>query len=343
MSLAPSSVEIRSETLALELWREYVQWLLSRKLRQSLAKSLEHFGLSPEAATTFLENLVMRQLLDDDFDPTGPHLTSPDPDIIESALLAIRRTDLDSDSIQNLIVDSGRDLASEQVALLRSTPFPNVYSNDAQLSIGQFSLAWSEPLERAFRTVRKSHDRTCSLFYLLRSALRYDSIFARTRHIGPPQAVYDAFHEWGVRNEGFASPFNARLIDRPDSRFFSVFPDTDAPFGSQGSFFDADLDQYDGAWCLDPPFLPETLDRVDRIIAAMRAARPERGVILIVPESHQVATPPDETVILEAGVHWVEGLGQTFFALPVNVTIHRYGPVPGFSADIIRRGYSRPA
>jgi phosphorylated CTD-interacting factor 1 len=36
----------------------------------------------------------------------------------------------------------------------------------------------------------------------------------------------------GVEAEGFASPLNCRWL-----RYCSAFPDTDAPFGSLGSFF----------------------------------------------------------------------------------------------------------
>ena len=39
---------------------------------------------------------------------------------------------------------------------------------------------------------------------------------------------------WGVKCEGFASPLNCRL---GAGHFCSAFPDTDAAFGSLGSFF----------------------------------------------------------------------------------------------------------
>jgi len=39
---------------------------------------------------------------------------------------------------------------------------------------------------------------------------------------------------WGVECEGFASPLNCRL---GAGHFCSAFPDTDAAFGSIGSFF----------------------------------------------------------------------------------------------------------
>jgi len=31
---------------------------------------------------------------------------------------------------------------------------------------------------------------------ILKSALRYGSIYSETRHIGPPQKVYDLFYKW---------------------------------------------------------------------------------------------------------------------------------------------------
>jgi hypothetical protein len=58
----------------------------------------------------------------------------------------------------------------------------------------------------------------------------------------------------GVDMEAFASPLNARL-----PHFCSMFPDTDAPFGSMGNFFRFRAAQ--GSFEVNPPFVEEVMDR----------------------------------------------------------------------------------
>ena len=169
--------------------------------------------------------------------------------------------------------------------------------------------------------------------------MRYASIFAKTRHIGPPQIVYDDFYKWGVRNEGFASPFNARMLGKPDGKFFSAFADTDGVFGSQGSLFQARRQDHSGAWCLDPPFLPQTMARTVATIERWRSEPDCPAILLIVPSSFQPAYAPDETVLLQAGHHCYTGLDGQMNPLPVDVSIHRFGPLPGFDAERIQQGY----
>ncbi len=103
-----------------------------------------------------------------------------------------------------------------------------------------------------------------------RTALRYAAAAMGSQHWGLTQAHYAALYESGVRNEGFASPFNSRtvVIGRPDARFCSVFPDTDAIFGSLGSFFDADLPAVPGAWTANPPFIEDLMAKAAAHIEA---------------------------------------------------------------------------
>ena len=58
----------------------------------------------------------------------------------------------------------------------------------------------------------------------------------------------------GVNMECFASPLNSRY-----ARFCSAFPDTDAAFGSRGSFFH--FRPTHGSFQANPPFVPEVISR----------------------------------------------------------------------------------
>lgn len=86
-----------------------------------------------------------------------------------------------------------------------------------------------------------------SLFCLL---ARYDMLQGAGLQAALPGAVFDVLLTlYGCNLECFASPLNCRY-----ERFFSAFPDTDAPFGSLGSFFDHNFTQ-GGSYQANPPFV----------------------------------------------------------------------------------------
>lgn len=213
--------------------------------------------------------------------------------------------------------------------------------NAEHFEIGVFELKRNQYIDKAFEFVKSKSDATIAANAVLRSALRYASIYAETRHIGPPQKVYDLFYDWGIRNEGFASPFNARLLGKPDAQFYSLFKDTDEIFGSAGSFFKLRRPENPGHWCLDPPFTSEIMTKVDHILKDWLATYKTLSFLLIIPESHSPANPPDETVTLKKDIHHYEGLEGGLKPLPVNVCIHRYGQFDDFSAEAILKGYSK--
>ncbi|KAI2513234.1 Phosphorylated CTD interacting factor 1 WW domain [Fragilaria crotonensis] len=96
---------------------------------------------------------------------------------------------------------------------------------------------------------REEHDASfvSSLFCLL---IRYDMLQGAGLQAALQGAVFDVLLRlYGCNLECFASPLNCRY-----ERFFSAFPDTDAPFGSLGSFFDHDFLQ-GGCYQANPPFV----------------------------------------------------------------------------------------
>ena len=213
-------------------------------------------------------------------------------------------------------------------------------ATEKTIGFDDFELKRNAYIDRAYNFLDSQAEAPSeAAIQLLRSALRYASIYSETRHIGPPQEVYDAFYDWGIRNEGFASPFNARLLGKDNAQFYSLFKDTDGILGSGGSFFNLEQPENPGHWSLDPPFLDETMQRVDKTIAQWREKYPEIGILLIVPAHHKPANTPDETVQLKSKKHHYEGLAGTKNPLPVDVNIHRYGPIEAFSAKVIEEGY----
>jgi len=87
-------------------------------------------------------------------------------------------------------------------------------------------------------------------------ALRYTSLGGGGFQAALQEDCFDVLKEdWGVTFEGFASPFNCMY-----KRFCSAFPDTDAPFGSVGSFFD--FHPTEGSFELNPPFEETLVERI---------------------------------------------------------------------------------
>lgn len=93
----------------------------------------------------------------------------------------------------------------------------------------------------------------------------------------------------GIYNEAFASPLNSRalLLGKPEYRFCSLYPDTDAVFGSMGSFFDQEHlagekpGDYIG-WMINPPFTEKILEDIrDMVIKSLEKAISNDSNIII--------------------------------------------------------------
>lgn len=102
------------------------------------------------------------------------------------------------------------------------------------------------------------------------SCLRYISIMPYSgQQLAVPQSHYNLLYSnYNVRNEGFASPFNSKLIEKSFGKYCSLFGNSiDSQLGSIGSFFDIDLTKIDGNWMCNPPFFEFILEKMaDHII-----------------------------------------------------------------------------
>jgi len=310
----------------------YGQWSMSRLVLEE-ARTLVASPQQRARVKAALENALMRLVLDED-------------DLAPIELFSRLDTETLRYGFECVGMDGAPELVMRLEAFVRErvcgyegaidAPEPSLERE--ALIVGEWRQVRNAPVERLLRYALERMEHREALACVAASGLRYSAIYAETRHIGPPQIVYDLFHDWGVRNEGFASPFNTRLLGKEGAGFFSAFPSTDRPFGSRGSFFSSDWKEFEGAWCVDPPFLPETLRRTDDMIAEWRG----QGcppILLIGPSSYDVQTRFDEEVRLEKGTHFYEGLDGGLHPLPVDVSIWRFGELQGFDAAAIREGY----
>ncbi|GAA0756765.1 PCIF1 family methyltransferase [Psychroflexus lacisalsi] len=325
-----NSVEINSEVKD-----EYQHWALSQKILEDVFQYLSVKGNKSEVKAG-LENTLMN--LQPSHEIYGQDLfLKVDYDSIKSGFgyANLILTEIETQHCFQLIKDASK-------TYFETIETPKEAKIDTNLfEIGNFKLKRNQYIDKAFNYVESKSDEAKATNAILRSALRYGSIYAETRHIGPPQKVYDLFYEWGIRNEGFASPFNARVLGKSEAQFYSLFEDTDSIFGSGGSFFNLSKPENPGDWCLDPPFTTEIMSKVDSILKNWLEAYKNLSFLLIIPESHTPENKPDETVTLKKDIHYYEGLEGVLKPLPVNVCIHRYGKLDGFSAEAILEGYSK--
>jgi hypothetical protein len=88
---------------------------------------------------------------------------------------------------------------------------------------------------------------------VIKMLTRYATIISGSQHWEAPLQYFKVLYALGVRFEGFSSPVNSQFIrpEFPDTHICTLFPDTDAPFGSIGGFFQVDFLSY---W--RPDFVP---------------------------------------------------------------------------------------
>ena len=110
--------------------------------------------------------------------------------------------------------------------------------------------------------------------------LRYKALHGGGFQASLPACVFDVLkREFGVEMEGFASPLNSRF-----SCFCSAFPDTDAVFGSLGSFFE--FCPRSGSFALNPPFVGDLIlhaaEHCERLLRVANDARRPLSFVIVV-------------------------------------------------------------
>jgi len=122
---------------------------------------------------------------------------------------------------------------------------------------------------------------------IIRMIIRYSSMMPAGQQWSIPDAVYDVLvNDFGADIEAFASPLNSRMMSR-GGNYFSLFRDTDEPFGSRGSFFEgARRDMPGHVSVVNPPFTPDVMERaisqcID--ICESGGSKSDTTMIIIVP------------------------------------------------------------
>eukprot|EP01061_Rhynchopus_euleeides_P010900 TRINITY_DN20466_c0_g1_i1.p1 TRINITY_DN20466_c0_g1~~TRINITY_DN20466_c0_g1_i1.p1 ORF type:complete len:417 (+),score=142.67 TRINITY_DN20466_c0_g1_i1:69-1319(+) len=105
---------------------------------------------------------------------------------------------------------------------------------------------------------------------------RYTALGGHGYQAGLVADAFDLLHrDLQVTCECFASPLNCRY-----KRFCSAFPDTDAVFGSLGSFFN--FHPRYGSYEANPPFVPETMTECVRHVEALLGHKDAKALSFVV-------------------------------------------------------------
>lgn len=129
------------------------------------------------------------------------------------------------------------------------------HDNQYYIKIGNFKKYLSNERVNILRKLA-SDDQ------IILATLRYASILAGNQHWNIPASVYKILVEnHNAEIEGFASPFNSQIIRFNNTKrynFCSLFHDTDAVFGSVGSFFDYDFTNK--ITVVNPPYVLDIME-----------------------------------------------------------------------------------
>lgn len=196
----------------------------------------------------------------------------------------------------------------------------------------------------------------------LNALLRYAALGAYSSSWGVPfEAARRLYEDFGVKYEGFASPLNSRLMTFEGTAFCSLFEDTDAAFGSIGSFFEAGRTVGgEGAWMVNPPYTEKLLAAAAAIVLERAAAEPEYEAYFMCPrwtdsEAYsRMARSPHLVAMQETTKRGVfrsedsQGVQKTgaptaFFAIAGTATPARRARMVRGMAAIFRAGASRAA
>ena len=213
----------------MSLFREYSRWQLSR---QQL--SLAQRGLNRKQC------YEMRNILERWFLSTHNGIASDEKMISEVVEKGLHLSESATKLVNHLVE-------------LNKTSFPSYVTNQT-VNVSEKSIVYNGFIKSLTPRIKYLLSKG-SPTQVTTMLLRYESLLPGGQHWGIPWVLADYLYILGFRNEGFASPLNSRFIDKEDGKFCSLFADTDEPFGSLGSFFSIDLENYSGGWSINPPMI----------------------------------------------------------------------------------------
>lgn len=198
-----------------------------------------------------------------DLDPVLPrHARRDDPTLVQD-LTQVGFSQHEARSIARQLAVAAAKRTASPYPPLGQAPEVVVHDGgkgqDSKLKCPAFGVSFCLPAATLakLKALHKAHARgACSSQFAsaaLVVALRYHSLGGTGFQLSLPASAFRVLEStFGVQAECFASPFNCWF-----GRYCSAFPDSDAPFGSLGSFLGFSPTR--GSFEANPPFSPPVL------------------------------------------------------------------------------------
>jgi hypothetical protein len=268
---------------------ESSQLQLTRKLRDLLSAGVKNDSRLMYEVDAILErwlismaNLIAQKTGGETLWATVYKITSfEDPlnqkmagELLEKSVVSSR---LDAEKLTRRVVQTANEWLEAPLVAVHAIAEYHTDADTPTISLGKYFSVTMSPRMKYLASKYQCAD-------VLRMILRYDIILGRGQQWGLPRAHFDALYDrLGVRNEGYASPLNSRLLEKPEGKFCSLFPDTDVVFGSLGGFFQVTFAEHPGNWQVNPVFIASILDAsANKVIAELKAAAEAKKLILVV-------------------------------------------------------------
>jgi HrpA-like RNA helicase len=266
----PTAAVAVPESAASDVDREYLRYQCVQRIIETVTRMSAH----PYEALNCIERWLLTLANADS--GTDPIFTAAVSDTQAPVHATVTRELLEKNMANAPeIVTMVRKLATEYLATpVPIAPVPQREENGV-LTVGTFRSTMSPG---RLDLLLKSG----TLTQVARMTLRYACLLHRGQQWSlPPKFHRLVVEEYGATLEAFASPINTQILAiNPTLKFCSVFPDTDAVFGSVGSFFAQTLDQM--VVIANPPFVNDLMEAmVDKIAADLETATNLRVFITV--------------------------------------------------------------
>ncbi|GLE04375.1 hypothetical protein PINS_up013305 [Pythium insidiosum] len=281
----------RASSMTISPAMEIARQQVVRQLCQKIRRASEEMGINKLPNSVYETWQFTSRLTVAEVDPLIPHSSSDYSGLFEELIKAGATRTGAKKKCQELTKEAEKMLRRFKAQNFESSQKRRVKVSEQDgmrvLTYGACSVKLSEDhfakLRRLYERQAKKrisrpqdqHAFEAAVFSLL---LRYDSLDGGGFQAALNEECFDVLlRHFDCKMECFASPLNSRY-----SRFCSAFLDSDAAFGSVGSFFE--FTPRSGSFEANPPFIPKLIKRMaDHMTALLDAADGPLMFVIIIP------------------------------------------------------------
>ncbi|KAJ0402082.1 hypothetical protein ATCC90586_000267 [Pythium insidiosum] len=284
-------VEQRASSMTISPAMEIARQQVVRQLCQKIRRASEEMGINKLPNSVYETWQFTSRLTVAEVDPLIPHSSSDYSGLFEELVRAGATRTGAKKKCKELTKEAEKMLRRFKAQSYETSQKRRVKVSEEEgmrvLTYGHCSVKLSvshfTKLQRLYerqsqKRITRPQDRhafEAAVFSLL---LRYDSLDGGGFQAALNEECFDVLlKHFDCKMECFASPLNSRY-----SRFCSAFLDTDAAFGSVGSFFE--FAPRSGSFEANPPFIPKLIKRMaDHMTSLLDAAEGALMFVIIIP------------------------------------------------------------